>query len=188
MHTNSLSPGLIHSECRHMTSTVMMVRTSWTNRNVGKATHQQCSNNLLPDHSARLHAYHVPLRAGSANRWLAKDTQIHWGNVPVVFRLWSHKLCKMDASLLERYGTSSTDPSDCPWGFHGREVRSIQSQTPRIVLNIQNHQLLNRISSSSSSKLCATLPLKVKLSTIQGDRPGVYYLRYGRRYGPWDCP
>ena len=35
---------------------------------MGKATHQQCSNNLLLDHSARLHAYHVPLRAGSANR------------------------------------------------------------------------------------------------------------------------
>jgi len=39
------------------------------------------------------------------------------------FRFRSNKLCTMDASLLERYGTSSSDPSDCPWGFYGREVR-----------------------------------------------------------------
>ena len=40
------------------------LRTSWTNRNVGKATHQQCSNNLLLNNSTRLHAYPVSLRAG----------------------------------------------------------------------------------------------------------------------------
>ena len=41
-------------------------------------------------------------------------------------------------------------------------VFSILCRTQRTCFNIQNHQLLNRTSSSNTSKLCATLSVKVK--------------------------
>ena len=48
---------------------------SWTNGNMGKATCQQCPNNMLLDNSERIPAHQLPFYPWSASGWLATDSE-----------------------------------------------------------------------------------------------------------------
>ena len=91
---------------------------SWTNANMGKATGQQCPNNMLLDNSERILAHQLPLYPWS----LASDSEFIWWIVPMIFRLWTHKLCPLVTRFLERHGKVTRGPSSSPWCFHGGSV------------------------------------------------------------------
>jgi len=189
---------------------------------MGKATHQQCSNNLLLDHSARIHAYHSrfvrvseqvtghwhsnllrkcvrgfsPFGQTNYARWtpvFLKDMerlpQIHptvhdaFMEGKFVVQRGDKKFSMMALDQSHEHSINFLKEDSGAKGLYGQQrekevielskpevlrvitelgVFSILCRTQRTCFNIQNHQLLNRTSSSNTSKLCATLSVKVK--------------------------
>ena len=77
---------------------------SWTNGNMGKATCQQCPNNMLLDNSERILAHQLSFYPWSASGSLATDSEFIQWIMPMIFRLWTHKLCPLVTRFLERHG------------------------------------------------------------------------------------